>query len=187
MFKFNWSVHRGVRKQSPTLALKKNSQANIVKKLSSYKSNDTFRALIELDKIVMSLYMLDYIDDEEMPGNVQRSLNRGESYHQLKSAILKVSGKKLPGKTEIEISINNKCARLLSICIIFYNASLLSKIYEYCEKNKMIEECESLIRLSPVAWQHINLIGKYEFLSNIELLDLGNIIEQLIETLNKKT
>ena len=49
----------------------------------------------------MSLYMLDYIDDEEMPGNVQRSLNRGESYHQLKSAILKVSGKKLPGKTEI--------------------------------------------------------------------------------------
>jgi TnpA family transposase len=43
-----------------TLALKKNSQANIVKKLSSYKSNDTFRALIELDKIVMSLYMLDY-------------------------------------------------------------------------------------------------------------------------------
>ena len=76
---------------------------------------------------------------------------------------------------------------MLSICIIFYNASLLSKIYEYCEKNKMIEECESLIRLSPVAWQHINLIGKYEFLSNIELLDLGNIIEQLIETLNKKT
>jgi len=170
-----------------TLALKKNSQANIVKKLSSYKSNDTFRALIELDKIVMSLYMLDYIDDEEMPRNVQRSLNRGESYHQLKSAILKVSGKKLPGKTEIEISINNECARLLSICIIFYNASLLSKIYEYCEKNKMIEECERLIRLSPVAWQHINLIGKYEFLSNIELLDMGNIIEQLIKTLNKRT
>ena len=93
----------------------------------------------------------------------------------------------MPGKTEIEISINNECALLLSICIIFYNASLLSKIYEYCEKNKMIEECERLIRLSPVAWQHINLIGKYEFLSNIELLDLGNIIEQLIETLNKKT
>ena len=51
----------------------------------------------------------------------------------------------------------------------------------------MIEECERLIRLSPVAWQHINLIGKYEFLSNIELLDMGNIIEQLIKTLNKRT
>jgi TnpA family transposase len=169
-----------------TLALKKNSQANIVKKLSSYKSNDTFRALIELDKIVMSLYMLDYIDDEEMQSNVHRSLNRGESYHQLKSAILKVSGKKLSGKTEIEISINNECARLISICIIFYNASLLSKIYEYCKHNNMTEECKRLIRLSPVAWQHINLIGKYEFLSNIELLDIKNITEQLIEKLNAK-
>ena len=169
-----------------TLALKKNSQANIVKKLSSYKSNDTFRALIELDKIVMSFYMLDYIDDEEMPGNVHRSLNRGESYHQLKSAILKVSGKKLPGKTKVEISINNECARLISICIIFYNASLLSKIYEYCKKNQMVEECKKLIRLSPVAWQHINLIGKYEFLSNIELLDIKDITEQLIKKLNIK-
>ena len=169
-----------------TLALKKNSQANIVKKLSSYKSNDTFRALIELDKIVMSLYILDYVDDETMQGNVRRSLNRGESYHQLKSAILKVSGRKLLGKTESELMINNECARLISICIIFYNASLLSKIYEYCRDNDMTEECKKLIRLSPVAWQHINLIGKYEFLSNMELLDINNITDQIIGNLNIK-
>jgi TnpA family transposase len=47
-----------------TLGLKKNTQSSIVKKLSSYKSNDTLRALIELDKIIMTLYILDYIDDE---------------------------------------------------------------------------------------------------------------------------
>lgn len=74
-----------------TLALKKNTQANIVKKLASYKSNDTLKALVELNKIVMSLYMLDYIDDEGMRKCVHRSLNRGESYHQLRSAIAKVS------------------------------------------------------------------------------------------------
>jgi len=167
-----------------TLALKKNSQANIVKKLSSYKSNDTLKALIELDKIVMSLYIIDYIDDKEMQSNVHRSLNRGESYHQLKSAIVKVSGKKLSGKTEIEIGISNECARLISICIIYYNASLLSKIYEYCIKNGKVEECKKLIRLSPVAWQHINLIGKYEFLSNIEMPNMENMVAQLIMELN---
>jgi len=37
--------------------------------------------------------MLDYIDDEEMLKNVHRFLNRGESYHQLISAIAKVGGK----------------------------------------------------------------------------------------------
>ena len=70
-----------------TLGLKKNTQSSIVKKLSSYKSNDTLRALIELDKIIMTLYILDYIDDEEMRKCVHRSLNRGESYHQLRSAM----------------------------------------------------------------------------------------------------
>ena len=83
-----------------TLALKENTQSNIVQKLSSYQSNDTMKALIELDKIIMSLYILNYIDDEEIRKTVHRSLNRGESYHQLRSTIAKVNGKKLIDKTE---------------------------------------------------------------------------------------
>jgi TnpA family transposase len=129
-----------------TLALKENTQSNIVRKLSSYKSNDTLKALIELDKIIMSLYILDYVDDEEMRKCVHRSLNRGESYHQLRSAISKVSGKKLIGKTEAELVINNECARLLAICIIFYNAYLLSEIYAHCKNKGMTEECKKVIR-----------------------------------------
>jgi TnpA family transposase len=159
-----------------TLAVKQNSQSNIVRKLSSYKSNDTLKALIELDKIIMSLYILDYVDDEEMRKSVHRSLNRGESYHQLKSAIVKVSGRKLIGKSEIELIINNECARFLAICIIFYNASLLSGIYEYCKNKGMSKESKKVLRLSPVAWVHISLIGKYEFTNNVTLLDLDGII-----------
>ncbi len=163
-----------------TLALKKNTQANIVKKLSSYKSNDTLRALIELDKIVMSLYMLDYIDDETMRKCVHRALNRIESYHQLKKAIIRISGKKLAGKTEVELIINNECARLITIAIIFYNASLLSGLYEHFQNEGMIQECTKITRLSPVAWAHINLIGKYEFNSNVELPNLELVIKELV-------
>jgi TnpA family transposase len=163
-----------------TLSYKKNTQANIVKKLSSYKSNNTLKALIELDKIVMSLYMLDYIDDEEMRQNVHRSLNRGESYHQLVSAIAKVGGKKLLGRNEIELSVNNECTRLIAIIIIFYNALFLSRIYEYCKNKGMVEECKKIVRLSPVAWVHINLLGKYEFNTNIEILDIKTTIIKLV-------
>jgi hypothetical protein len=55
---------------------------------------------------------------------------------------------------------------LLANCIIFYNASLLSGLYEHYKNNKMEDEWLKIIRLSPVAWQHINLIGKYEFYSD---------------------
>ena len=163
-----------------TLGLKKSSQSVIVKKLSSYQSNDTLRALIELDKIIMSLYMLDYIDDEGMRKTVHRSLNRGESYHQLRSAIAKRSSRKLAGKTEIELTINNECARLLANCMIFYNASLLSGLYEHYKLNKMKDEWLKVIRLSPVAWQHINLIGIYEFYNKKECLNLHQACRYLV-------
>lgn len=166
-----------------TLSCKENTQANIVRKLSSYKSNPALRALIELDKIVMSLYILDYVDDEEMRKTVHRALNRGESYHQLRSAIAKVSGRKLVGKNEIELSINNECARLIAICIIFYNALFLSKMYEYYQKHGMHSESAKIARLSPVAWIHINLIGKYEFNSNIEMPDIEKTVGEIVQKL----
>ena len=131
----------------------------------------------------MSLYILQYIDSEQIRKNVHRSLNRGESYHQLRSAIAKVSYRKLAGKTEKELTINNECARLLANCIIFYNASILSKLYCYYKSKKMIEECKNIVRFSPVAWQHINLIGMYEFGDSAETLDLQGIVESLINDL----
>ncbi|WP_071513661.1 Tn3 family transposase [Francisella sp. TX07-6608] len=79
--------------------------------------------------------------------------------------------------------INNECARLLANCIIFYNASILSKLYCYYKSKKMIEECENVVRFSPVAWQHINLIGMYEFGDSAESLDLQGIVESLINDL----
>ncbi len=163
-----------------TLGLKKITQTNIVKKLSSHKSDDTIKALIEFDKIIMSIYILHYIDNEDTRKVVFKSLNRGESYHQLRSAIAKVSGRKLAGKSEIEIINNNECARLMTICIIFYNASILSGIYDYYKSKNKEEECNKIIRLSPVAWQHINLIGRYEFKNNTPTLDLQGIVKMLI-------
>jgi len=132
----------------------------------------------------MSLYILDYIDDESMRKTVHRSLNRGESYHQLKSAILRVAGRKLPGRTELDLAINNECARLIALCIIFYNAYLLSRIYEHCISNNFHDRAIQVIRLSPVAWQHISLVGKYGFKTNTSLPSPESMIEGLLSTLD---
>jgi len=44
----------------------------------------------------------------------------------------------------------------------------------------MEEECLKITRLSPVAWQHINLIGIYEFYGDKESLNLHELIEKLV-------
>lgn len=70
-----------------SMALKSTTQGVIVGKLSGYRrKNRTKRALWELDSIISTLYLLDYIDSPALRRNVQRALNRGEAYHQLRRA-----------------------------------------------------------------------------------------------------
>ena len=55
-----------------SLAMKETSQSIIIRKLSSHKFSDrTKRALWELDSILRSIYLLDYIDNENLRQNVQ--------------------------------------------------------------------------------------------------------------------
>ncbi|MDY6894212.1 MAG: Tn3 family transposase [Thermotogota bacterium] len=164
-----------------SLAMKETTQSIVVRKLSSYKrSNPTLKALIEFDKIIMSLYMLDYIDDPEMRSNVHRSLNRGESLHQLISAIRKISDKKLSGKNEVEMEMHNECNRLIANCIIYYNAVLLSDLHTKYIKIGDQEMVELIKRLSPVAWRHVNLIGKYEFCLNQQIINIQEVINSVL-------
>ena len=167
-----------------SLALKKTTQSQIVRKLSSYKkTSPTLKALISLDGIFMSDYMLDYIDNEEIRMMVQKSLCRGESYHQLSSTIAKVSGgRMLGGKNDIELDINAESIRLLANAVIFYNATLLSRLYEHYQSINP-EKAREIIRLSPVAWQHISFIGKYEFYNKMNSIEIQIVIEKLIDNI----
>jgi len=40
--------------------------------------------------------------------------------------------------------------------------------------------CELIKRLSPVAWQHINLVGKYEFCMEKRIIDLQEVTQTVI-------
>lgn len=146
-----------------SLAVKVTTQSIIVGKLSAYtRKNKTRRALWEYDNILKSLYLLDYIDSLPLRQNVQRALNRGESYHQLRRAISHANFGKLRFKSELEQQIWSECGRLIANCILYYNASILSNVLAYRESIGDIQGVEVLKQISPVAWQHINLYGRYE-------------------------
>lgn len=62
------------------------AQSTIIRKLSNGKSR-TLAALHEYDRLIKSLYVLEYIDNKTLRHYVQQALNRGEAYHQLKRAL----------------------------------------------------------------------------------------------------
>lgn len=163
-----------------SLALKTTTQSIIVSKLSSHtRKNKTQRALWEYDNIIRSLYLLDYIDSPSLRQNVHKALNRGENYHKLRRAISHANFGNLRFKTEYEQQLWNECSRLITNCIIYYNAFILSRFLAYKE-NAGDKEVSSLLKqISPVAWQHINLHGRYQFKDQPNSVDMDSIIQKL--------
>jgi len=165
-----------------SLALKETTQSTIVRKLSAQSRNGRAkRALWEYDSIHRSLYLLDYIDCPPLRQHVQEAMNRGENYHQLRRAISYAGFGKLRFKTEYEQELWAECSRLIANCIILYNASILSRLLEHQERTGDTQGAEATKKVSPIAWQHINLQGRYEFQKQPDPLNMDAIIRELTE------
>ena len=173
------SEEENVKHILASLLVGETSQSNIISKLSSQNfTSRTKRALWEINNVLMSDYLLNYIGDIVLRQSVQGALNRGEAYHQLRRYIAIVNGKHFRGSNEMEIAIWNDCARLLANSIIYYNATLLTKLMDHWDRRENIENCDFVKRLSPVAWTHINFYGKYEFLSE-NFIEIDDVLKQL--------
>ena len=112
---------------------------------------------------------------------MHRSQNRLESYHQLRSAIAQVGGKKeLTGRTDIEIEISNQCARLIANAIIYYNSAILSRLLAKYEATGNTRALALIKKISPAAWRHLHLNGHYIFRGGGKAIDLDAIVAGLV-------
>jgi TnpA family transposase len=160
-----------------SLAQKDVTQATIVRKLSSYtRQNQTKKALWELENICRTLYILDFIDDVELRQVVQKALNRGEAYHRFRRAVAFVNGGKFRVQTEGEQQIWNECSRLITNAVIYYNTMLLSRVYEQKHATDDHIAMDIIRGMSPVAWQHVNLFGTFEFSPTMPKVDMDALI-----------
>ncbi|HLB33570.1 MAG TPA: Tn3 family transposase [Chthoniobacterales bacterium] len=154
------------------------SQSTVVSKLSSHDYiSSTKEALWEYDNILRSIYILLYIDDVNIRQSVRSALNRGEAYHQLARAIAMLNEGEFRGASEHEVEIWNECARLVASAIIYYNSQLLSSLYEQAKND---EEKALVVQMSPVAWAHINLLGRYMFMKKEAQPDFKGLAKNLI-------
>jgi hypothetical protein len=134
--------------------------------------------LPEYNTIIESLYILTYIDDLTKRQGVQKALNRGEAYHRLKRAVFHDNQGKFRVRTELEQHIWSECTRFITNSMIFCNAYILSALYTAAEKAGRLEEAGTIARISPIAWRHINLRGRFEFQKNA-YFDIAEIIRAL--------
>ena len=164
-----------------TLGLKEISQSTLVRKLCTLSGHHrTRKAIFEFDKLIRCIYTLRYLRDPQLRRNVHRSQNRIEAYHQLRSVIAQISGRKeLIGRTDLDIAISNQCGRLIANVVIAYNSILLSGLLNRYQAEGNLKALGLLKRISPVAWQHIHLLGHYTFRHKQNPIDLEVILARV--------
>ena len=155
------------------------TQSTLVQKLCSYRrKNKTKDALWHLNDILESIFLLDYINDLVLRQNIEKSLNTGENYHKLKRAIALGNNGRLKGKTEYDYTLWSECSRLIANSTIYYNTLILNQILEIGGAS----EIPSIQKSSPISWEHINFIGRYDFKKKHLNFNIKKIAEKIMDS-----
>ena len=80
-------------------------------------------------------------------------------YHKLVRAVAYANGGKLRVRTDQEQQLWSECSRLLTNCIIYYNACILSELLERAERRQDYQPTDAIKRANPASWKHVDLYG----------------------------
>ncbi|SFI12820.1 MULTISPECIES: Tn3 family transposase [unclassified Bacillus (in: firmicutes)] len=139
------------------------SASLIMGKLGSYsRQNSLATALREMGRIEKTIFILNYISDESLRRKIQKGLNKGEAMNGLARAIFFGKQGELRERT-IQHQLQRASALNIIInAISIWNALHLTKAVEYQKRIGSFNE-DLLHHMSPLGWEHINLLGEYHF------------------------
>jgi TnpA family transposase len=121
------------------------------------------RALEELGRIIKSLYLLAYLDDAAYRRRILVQLNRGEGRHQLARVVFhgKRGELRQPYREGQEDQLG--ALGLVVNAIILWNTIYMDAVIKHLRQQGFAVRDEDLARLSPLGFEHINMLGHYIF------------------------
>ena len=121
------------------------------------------RALEELGRIVKTLYLLAYIDDEAYRRRILTQLNRGEGRHQLARVVFHGKRGELRQRYREGQEDQLGALGLVVNAIILWNTIYMDAALDQLRVEGFDVRDEDVARLSPLAHEHINMLGRYAF------------------------
>lgn len=148
-----------------TIKIKEATASDLFRRLNSYsKQHSLYRTLKAFGKITKSIFILRYIDDLELRQAIEKQLNKIESSHRFSRAISVGSPREFTQAEKSEQEIAEGCKRLIKNTIICWNYLYLTQKIDEADSQESRESIiNALTAGSIVSWQHINLLGEYDF------------------------
>lgn len=136
----------------------------IVGKLANRTATDkTAKALMELGKVIKTIFILRYISDPVLRHAVQLQLNRGEYRHYLAQHIFFADQGMFRTNDYEEIMNKASCLSFVSNVILYWNTMHIARIVDQLAAEGYPVNDEDLARISPLMFKHIIAHGMYKF------------------------
>jgi TnpA family transposase len=135
------------------------SATEIVRALQKGKKLSTLgKAIAQLGRVAKTLYLLNYVDDEAYRRRILTQLNRGESRHSLSRAVFygRRGEVRQPYREGQEEQLG--ALGLVVNAIVLWNTYYMDAALNYLRSEQMVINTEDISRLSPLAYQHINIL-----------------------------
>jgi TnpA family transposase len=147
-----------------SLKSRENPAHLIVDKLARRTDTDrTAKALIELGKIIKTIFILRYISDSNLRHTIQLQLNRGEHRHGLAQHIFFADQGVFKTGDYAEIMNKSSCLSLVSNAILYWNTIHISNIVDQLKAEGYPVNNEDLARVSLLLYKHVIVTGIYRF------------------------
>jgi TnpA family transposase len=136
----------------------------LISKLQAYPRQNTLTKLLqEYGRLVKTIFILRYLEDEAFRRRIHAQLNKGEKLHDLRKFLFFVRDGTIQRKQEEEQTNQAACLNLLTNAAIAWNTVYMQAAIEVLRKEGYPVQEADLVHLSPARFAHINRYGKYHF------------------------
>lgn len=134
----------------------------MLRKLGSYpRQNGLAVALRELGRIERTLFTLDWMQNVELRRRVQIGLNKGEAKNALARAVFLNRLGEMRDRSFENQRYRASGLNLVVAAIVLWNTVYLERAVQALRDSGKKVDDKLLTHLSPLGWEHINLIGDY--------------------------
>jgi hypothetical protein len=114
-------------------------------------------------RIDKTLHALNYIDDETKRRRILQQLNKGEDRHKLARAVFHGKRGELRQRYREGQEDQLGALGLVVNVIVLWNTIYINAALQQLEQEGFEIQSEDITRLSPLVFEHINLLGRYAF------------------------
>ena len=144
------------------------------------------QAVAELGRIDKTIHALTYIDDETKRRRILQQLNKGEDRHKLARAVFHGKRGELRQRYHEGQEDQLGALGLVVNIIVLWNTLYINAALQQLEQEGFEIQSEDIARLSPLVFEHINVLGRYSFslpeaVSRGELRPLRNAFDAFDE------